>query len=80
MGGPMSDYRLGKIFHREYEAEVSCYWGQDLGRERRASVSDNVSSLLARSGEAFHRARCATTRLGLSPGRCPLDTESQPSH
>ena len=33
MNGPMTNYELGKIMHREYEAEASRYWGQDMTSE-----------------------------------------------
>ena len=33
MSGPMTNYELGKIMHREYEAEVSRYWGQEVTSE-----------------------------------------------
>lgn len=28
MSGPLTDYQLGKIRHREMEAEVKPYWGK----------------------------------------------------
>lgn len=30
MNGPISNFELGKMMHREYEAEASRYWGQDV--------------------------------------------------
>ena len=33
MSGPMTNYELGKIMHREYEAEASRYWGQEVTSE-----------------------------------------------
>ena len=27
--GPITNYELGKMTHREYEAQVSRYWGQE---------------------------------------------------
>lgn len=30
MSGPITHYELGKSLHREYEAQASRYWGQDL--------------------------------------------------
>jgi hypothetical protein len=70
MGGPMSDYRLGRIFHREYEAEVSCYWGRDLAHEERLSLIKRAKRLLGRADHWLHRVRCATARVGLSPDGC----------
>ena len=30
--GPITNYELGKRLHREYEAEASRYWGQNVTR------------------------------------------------
>lgn len=70
MGGPMSDYRLGRIFHREYEAEVICYWGRDLEREKGPSLVRPFKRLLGWAGDGLHRVWCSATRVGLSPDGC----------
>lgn len=70
MGGPMSDYRLGRIFHREYETQVSCYWGRELGPEKGFSLAKQAKELLDRAGDGLRRVRCSVTRVGLSSDRC----------
>ena len=36
MSGPITNFELGKMQHREYEAEASRYWGQHLeNRDKR---------------------------------------------
>lgn len=70
MGGPMSDYRLGKIFHREFEAQVSCYWGIDLRPQSGSPVTERIGFLLGRGRGSLRRLWCSTAALGLSPGGC----------
>ena len=36
--GPITNYELGKIQHREYEAEASRYWGQEASRRARPGL------------------------------------------
>ena len=70
MGGPMSDYRLGKTRHHEYEAEASRYWGQDLGRTEGSGLVEKATLLLRWSGKGLQRLRCAATRMGVFPQGC----------
>jgi hypothetical protein len=70
MGGPMSDYGLGKMTHCEYETQASWYWGQHVGRKGESSLAERIRPVLDWSGEALRRTWCSTTRLGLSPGGC----------
>ena len=34
--GPITNYELGKMLHREYEAEVSRHWGQQVTNEEKS--------------------------------------------
>lgn len=70
MGGPMSDYRLGKIRHREYEAQASQYWGHNLARREQSSLAEEVTLVLGWSGEGLHRLRCSATRIGVPVRGC----------
>ncbi len=70
MGGPMSDYRLGKIMHREYEAEASQYWGQGLGQTEGSNLAERVDLVLSWSGEGLRRLRCSATWLGVWAHGC----------
>jgi hypothetical protein len=74
MGGPMSDYRLGRIFHREYEAEVSCYWGRNLGRQKGPGLGKRLQRFLGRIGVGLDRVSCAAIGKGLelSPDGCEV--------
>ena len=33
MNGPMTNFELGKMQHREYEAQASKYWGQNVTQD-----------------------------------------------
>ncbi|HMR65701.1 MAG TPA: hypothetical protein PKE64_16965 [Anaerolineae bacterium] len=35
MNGPISNFELAKMMHREYEAEASRFWGQDVTGEEK---------------------------------------------
>ena len=48
--GPITNYELGKMMHREYEAEASRYWGQDTTREYKPRLSKKYKLALALSG------------------------------
>ena len=48
--GPITNYELGKMLHREYEAEASRYWGQDVTRDDKPSMSKKYKLALALSG------------------------------
>ena len=37
MSGPMTNFELGKMLHREYEVEASRYWGQEVTNEDKPS-------------------------------------------
>lgn len=70
MSGPMTNYKLGKMTHREYEAEASKYWGQDLAREEEPGPARPFDHLLSRSANGLRRVWCSTARVGLSPAGC----------
>jgi hypothetical protein len=46
----MTNYELGKIMHREYEAEASRYWGQDVTSEEKPSLAKAYKLVLALTG------------------------------
>ena len=50
MSGPITNYELGKSLHREYEAQVSRYWGQDLDRSEEPILTIKSKLALALSG------------------------------
>lgn len=50
MSGPITNFELGKMLHREYEAEASQFWGQDLGRDDEPSLAKKYKLALALSG------------------------------
>jgi len=70
MSGPIINYRLGKMTHREYEAEASRHWGQDRRREDEPGSAQRFEVVLRRSANGLHRVWCATERVGLSPAGC----------
>ncbi len=70
MGGPMSDYRLAKIFHREHEAYASQYWGRGVEREPPSRVPLKARRVLEHDGLGLGRLLCAVTRVGVSLNGC----------
>lgn len=50
MSGPITNYELGKSLHREYEAQASRYWGQDLAGDRESILTEGRKLALALSG------------------------------
>jgi hypothetical protein len=50
MSGPITNFELGKMQHREYEAEASRYWGQDATTDDKSSFSPKLKLALALSG------------------------------
>ena len=50
MSDPITDFELGKMLHREYEAEASRYWGQHLENQNRLGRSKGRKLALALSG------------------------------
>jgi hypothetical protein len=50
MSGPLTDYQLGKIRHRELEAEVKPYWGKRVVRNDNPHLSSRQKLTLALSG------------------------------
>jgi hypothetical protein len=50
MSGPITNYELGKMKHREYEREASRYWGQNASRSGQSSSSRRQKLILALSG------------------------------
>ena len=50
MNGPITNYELGKIMHREYEAEASRYWGQDVTSEEKPALTKVYKLALALTG------------------------------
>lgn len=39
MNSPITNFELGKMQHREYEAEASWFWGTDTSNSERSSLS-----------------------------------------
>ena len=70
VSGPMINYRLGKMTHREYEAEASKYWRQDVARQEMPILAKRSRRSPERSASALHRVWCATAQVGLSPAGC----------
>ena len=50
MNGPISNHELGKMTHREYEAEASLYWGQDMTGEKKPARANTTRLAVALSG------------------------------
>jgi hypothetical protein len=48
--GPITNYELGKMTHREYEAEASRYWGQETNGDDKPRLSKKHRLALALSG------------------------------
>jgi hypothetical protein len=72
MSGPMINYRLGKMTHREYEAEASRRRSQDRPREDETRSAHRFKIGLKRSASGLRRVWCATGRVGLSPAGCQV--------
>jgi hypothetical protein len=49
MSGPITNYELGKSTHREYEAQVSGYWGQGLAEDGASTLTEGSKLPLALS-------------------------------
>jgi len=71
MDGPILNYRLGKMTHREYEAEASRYWGRDRGDRGQKSLAERISRLFKRSIESLELPGCTPTSVGPIPSRMP---------
>ena len=52
MTGPITNFELGKMQHREYEAEVSPFWGRNEDGDDSPRTSKRVKLVLALSGAA----------------------------
>ena len=50
MSGPITNFELGKMQHREYEAEASRYWRQHLAMQDRLGRSKGRKLALALGG------------------------------
>jgi hypothetical protein len=50
MNGPITNFELGKMQHREYEAEASRYWGQGAPHSEQRTLSRKHKLVLALSG------------------------------
>ena len=50
MSGPITNFELGKMQHREYEAEASKYWGQDVTSEEKPGLAKAYKLVLALIG------------------------------
>ena len=50
MNSPMTNFELGKMLHREYEAEASRYWRQHMTKADRAGRSKGRKLALALGG------------------------------
>lgn len=71
MRGPMLNYRLGKMTHREYEAEASQYWGRDRGDKGQKGSIERIGRLFRRSTESLEWPGCTPTSVGPIPSRMP---------
>jgi hypothetical protein len=38
MSGPITNFELGKMQHREYEAQASKYWGQNVTQDDKPNL------------------------------------------
>jgi hypothetical protein len=54
MNGPITNFELGKMHHREYEARASKYWGQGVTNDDKRTLSKD------------HKLAWALIRAGLS--------------
>ncbi len=50
MNGPITNFEFGKMQHREYEAQASKYWGQNVAKDDKPTVSKRYKLALALSG------------------------------
>ncbi|MCB9077308.1 MAG: hypothetical protein H6631_06935 [Anaerolineaceae bacterium] len=50
MNSPITNFELGKMQHREYEAEASRYWGQAASDSEPFTLSRKHKWVLALSG------------------------------
>lgn len=50
MNGPITNFELGRMQHREYEAEVSPYWGQAEARDDKPGLSKKTKLAFVLSG------------------------------
>ena len=50
MSGAITNYELGKSTHREYEAQFSRYWGQDLTKDGESILTEGRNLARALSG------------------------------
>ena len=50
MSGPITNYELGKMQHREYEAQASRYWGQNITMGDKPALSKGRKLALALGG------------------------------
>ena len=50
MNGPITNFELGKMQHREYEAQASNYWGQRVIKEDKPTFSKGRRVALVLSG------------------------------
>jgi|GEM_PF-2159609 len=48
--GPITNFEFGKMRHREYEAEVSPFWGQNADGDDNSRAAKRVKLVLALSG------------------------------
>ena len=50
MNGPITNFEFGKMQHREYEAQASKYWGQNVAKDDKPILSKRHKLTLALSG------------------------------
>ena len=50
MSGPITNHELGKMQHREYEAQASRYWGQNVTKVDQPTWSKGRKLALALGG------------------------------
>ena len=50
MNGPITNFELGKMQHREYEAQASKYWEQNVAKAEKLTLGKGYKVALALSG------------------------------
>ena len=50
MSGPITNFELGKMQHREYEAQASKFWGQNVTKDGKPALTKGLKLALALNG------------------------------
>lgn len=56
MNGPITNFEFGRMQHREYEAQASKYWGQDVTKDGRPTLLKGHKVAWALSGAGLTAA------------------------